>query len=101
VVIPATNGEEAIEKFTMNRESISLAILDVIMPKGNGKDVRDALMEMRPGIKTMFISGYTQDVIDWKSAVEDGVCLLTKPVQSDELLITVRDLLDSRKSASV
>jgi signal transduction histidine kinase/ActR/RegA family two-component response regulator len=96
VVIPATNGEEAIENFSINREDINLAILDVIMPKRNGKEVRDALMEMRPGIKTIFISGYTQDVIDWKSAAEEGMHLLTKPVQTDEFLIAIRDLLDSR-----
>ena len=94
VVISATSGEEAIEKFTINRESISLAVLDVIMPKGNGRQVRDALIETRPDIKTIFISGYTQDVIDWKSAIEEGVLLLSKPVQPDELMIRIRELLD-------
>jgi signal transduction histidine kinase len=94
VVISATNGEEAIKKFTMNRESIRLAVLDVIMPKANGREVRDSLIKICPKLKTIFISGYTQDVIDWKSAVDDGVLLLSKPVQLDDLLIKIREQLD-------
>jgi YesN/AraC family two-component response regulator len=95
-VIPAANGEEAIGKFTMNRESVNLAILDVIMPKVNGREVREALIKLRPDLKTIFFSGYTQDVIDWKSAIDEGVLLLSKPVQPDDLLIHIRELLDRR-----
>ena len=96
VVIPATNGEEAIEKFISNSERIRLAIIDVIMPRVNGREVRNSLTKIRPDLKTIFISGYTQDVIDWKSAVEEGVLLLSKPVQPNDLMIKIRGLLDQR-----
>ena len=80
-VISAANGEDAVKQFIVYRESIRLIILDVIMPKKNGKEVFDEIVKLRPGIKAMFISGYTHDIIDWKGALHEGITLISKPVR--------------------
>ncbi len=94
--ITATNGEEAIEKFREAEENIELLLLDVIMPKRNGKEVFEEIARIRPGIRALFISGYTSDVIDRKGVLPDGSDLIAKPVQPDELLEKLREMLDDR-----
>lgn len=58
-VIEAENGAEAVVKFMENKDSIQLVILDMMMPKKNGKEVFDEIKRVRPDIKTIFASGYT------------------------------------------
>lgn len=60
-VIEAINGRDAIELFKEKKDFINLVILDVIMPKANGKEVYDTIKEIRPNIPAIFISGYTSD----------------------------------------
>jgi hypothetical protein len=96
-VITAANGEDAVEQFILYRESIRLIILDVIMPKKNGKAVYDEIVRLQPGIKAMFISGYTHDVIDWKGALQEGITLISKPVKPAELLAKMREMLDGQR----
>ncbi len=93
-VISAANGEDAVKQFIVYRESIRLIILDVIMPKKNGKEVFDEIVKLRPGIKALFISGYTHDIIDWKGALHEGITLISKPVRPAELLAKMREALE-------
>jgi PAS domain S-box-containing protein len=93
-VISAENGEDAITKFMENRERISLVMLDMIMPKKNGKEVRDAIRIVSPGIKTLFSSGYTMDIIKTKELMETDFDFIHKPFLPKELLMKVREVLD-------
>jgi len=95
-VITATNGEEAVNKFIENRDIIRLILLDVIMPRKNGKEVYDEIIGIRPDIKAIFISGYTRDIIDWKDARHAEINLISKPVRPDELLLKLREVLEGR-----
>jgi len=92
-VIVAHDGEDAIHKFIENKDKIHLLVLDVIMPKKSGKEAYDAIKQMRPDIKALFVSGYTADMIQKRGVMEDGVNFLYKPVSPDELLQKVRDVL--------
>lgn len=92
-VIEASNGEEAVRKFSAHRDSIRLALLDVIMPRKNGRQVYEEIARLRPDVKALFISGYTHDVIDWKDALAEGTRLISKPVQPAELLLKVKESL--------
>lgn len=94
-VIEAPNGEEAVRKFSDHRDSIRLALLDVIMPRKNGRQVYEEMARLRPGVKALFISGYTHDVIDRKDALAEGTRLISKPVQPAELLMKVKEALES------
>jgi CheY-like chemotaxis protein len=93
-VIAVTNGEEAIKEFDTHGDLIKLLLLDVIMPKKNGKEVYDEIIRRKPDMKAIFVSGYTDDVIDWKCALEKEVFLIQKPVQPALLLSKMREALD-------
>lgn len=93
-VISAKDGEEAINKFIENRDNIKLAILDVIMPRKNGKEVYDRIISERPDLKVLFVSGYTADIINHSGLLQEGVDIISKPVSPAMLLKKVREVLD-------
>ena len=93
-VIEAKDGEDAIKVFIENKDRIQLLILDVIMPKKNGKEVYETLKESNPYIKALFISGYSADILHKKGIVSEGPEVILKPISSDNLLRKIRDLLD-------
>ncbi|MCX5875980.1 MAG: GAF domain-containing protein [Deltaproteobacteria bacterium] len=93
-VIEAVDGEEAVRKFAENQSSIQLLLFDIIMPKMNGQEAYEAISKIRPGIKTIFMSGYAPDTIREKAGLGDTVPLLAKPLSPTELLQKVRKILD-------
>jgi two-component system cell cycle sensor histidine kinase/response regulator CckA len=94
-VIEATDGEEAVEKFIEHREKINLALLDVIMPKMNGREAYRRIKEMEPDAKVIFMSGYTADFIYKREFLEEGLTFLSKPTMLRELPVKIREILDS------
>jgi CheY-like chemotaxis protein len=94
-VFEAANGEEAVAQFMAHKDEIRIALLDVIMPQKNGKEVFRLMEQMKPGIKVIFISGYTADIFKKEEMLEEGHNFLSKPLLHKELLVTVRNLLDS------
>jgi len=93
-VIEAADGEEAVRKFKENQADIELLLFDIIMPKMDGQEAYEAINRLRPGIKTIFMSGYAPDTIHEKTALGDSTPLLSKPLSPHELLQKVRDTLD-------
>ena len=93
-VIEAVDGDEAIEKFLKNKDKIELLILDVIMPKRNGKETYNEVMKFKPDIKAIFTSGYNEDVIHKKGVLEKGINFISKPFVPTELLRKIREVLD-------
>ena len=93
-VITAVDGEDAIAKFMENSERISIVLLDMIMPKKNGEEVGEAIRKVSPGVKILFASGYTMDMIKGKKLMETGFDFIQKPFTPKALLIKVREVLD-------
>ncbi len=93
-VLTAENGDDALEKFKAHPNPINLLILDVIMPKKNGKEVYDEIKNHRPGMKALFMSGYTANIIHSKGILKTGINLITKPFTPRSLLQKVREVLD-------
>jgi PAS domain S-box-containing protein len=93
--IIAEDGEEALRLFTENSADIHLLLLDVIMPKGDGKAVYDEARKLRWDIKAVFMSGYSEDIILDKGFLKEGLNFMQKPVSPRELLVKVRKALDS------
>nr|HID59967.1 hybrid sensor histidine kinase/response regulator [Desulfobacterales bacterium] len=93
-VIEAIDGEDALRKFIKNKEKIELLLLDVIMPKKNGKEVHEEIMRIRPDIKALFISGYASDIIHKKGVVEEGLNFISKPILPEVLLRKVKEVLE-------
>jgi PAS domain S-box-containing protein len=93
-VIEAADGVAAMNLFRANQDKIQLLILDVIMPKKNGKECYDEIRKSTPDIKTIFTSGYTANIIHKKGILEEGIDLILKPVSPNQLLRKVREVLD-------
>jgi PAS domain S-box-containing protein len=93
-VIEACDGEEAIRLFNENQDKIKLTLLDVIMPKKNGKEAYEEIKRLMPDIKAVFMSGYTADIVSRKGIIEKGLEFISKPVSPEELLRKVRKILD-------
>jgi two-component system cell cycle sensor histidine kinase/response regulator CckA len=94
-VIEAEDGEDAVKKFMENRERIKLLILDVIMPKKNGREAYAKITIFSPGVKALFLSGYTADIMHKQGLLEPGVNFIMKPVPVNDLLRKVRAILDN------
>lgn len=95
-VIEAVDGEDAVKKFKKDRERIQLVLLDVIMPKKNGREAYEAMKKIRSDIKVIFMSGYTADVIQKKELLEGDFGLILKPVSPTQLLRKMREVLDKK-----
>jgi hypothetical protein len=93
-VIEAADGEEAIKKFLDNRDAIRLLIVDVIMPRKNGRVVYEEVKRTRPDVKALFTSGYPADLIQKEGVLEKGLNFLSKPSSPQALLRKVREVLD-------
>lgn len=93
-VIGAVDGEDAIDRFIEKKHAIDLIIIDVVMPKKNGKEVYEEIRKAKRGIKVVFTSGYTRDVVIDKGVYEDTVEFVSKPISRSELLAKVRETLD-------
>lgn len=95
-VIQAENGEDAVKKFMANRGAIRLLLLDVMMPKKNGKEVYDKIRIFEREIKALFLSGYPADTMNQKGLLEKGLNFIHKPMTMNDLLRKVRAILDGK-----
>ncbi|MCX6556391.1 MAG: PAS domain S-box protein [Candidatus Aminicenantes bacterium] len=94
-VLEAADGIEALAIFAAQRDRIDLLVCDLIMPKINGQETRAGILKMKPDVRTLFISGYTNDIIASKGIADPGVHLLLKPLHPAKLLEKVREVLDA------
>ncbi|UCE79781.1 MAG: response regulator [Nitrospiraceae bacterium] len=93
-VIVAEDGEDAVNKFMENKNKINLLLLDVIMPKREGKEVYEEIKGIKPDVKALFLSGYSEDLLQKKGVLEKGLHFIFKPVAVNDLLRKVREVLD-------
>ena len=95
-IFEATNGREAVE--ILNRDAaIDLLFTDVIMPGGmGGRALADAARVIRPDIKVLFTSGYTENSIVHDGRLDPGVQLLSKPYRREQLALKIRKVLGGR-----
>ncbi|HEX2967396.1 MAG TPA: ATP-binding protein, partial [Syntrophorhabdaceae bacterium] len=92
-ILEAEDGEDAIDKYNKYK-NIHLVILDSVMPKKDGREAYDVIKNINPDAKTLFMSGYTRDVVLDKGVEEGRFEFISKPILPDELLRKVRDVLD-------
>ena len=95
-VLATKSPTEALEMVRSHPGPIHLLITDVVMPEMNGKDLRDKLCELKPDLKSIFMSGYTANVIAHHGVIDGGIEFLQKPFSIHALLEKVRDVLDAR-----
>ena len=93
-VLEAGNGQEALDLCEEYNGPIHLLIADVVMPQMSGADLADRLAHTRPEIKVLYISGYTGSHLQRYEKLTDDAPLLEKPFDPDDLIRTVREMLD-------
>lgn len=94
-VLEARDGWDAIEKFTQNKDKVNLVILDVVMPKKNGKEAYNEIRKIRQDVKALFTSGYTGDIVLGKGIEDNAFNFIPKPLSPMDLLKKVRVVLDN------
>ena len=92
-VLVARNGADALQ-ILGQRDDIDLLFTDVVLPGGmNGRQLANEATALRPGLKVLFASGYTDNALVHQGRLEMGVKLLSKPYRRDELARRIREVL--------
>jgi len=96
-VIEAENGDHALRKAAELDLSVDLLVTDVIMPYMDGKTLSEELHVLNPGLKTLFVSGYTAHAIARHGVLDKGLDFIEKPFSRMTLLTRVRRILSSAR----
>jgi CheY-like chemotaxis protein len=94
-VLSATVPGDACLICENNVGNIHLLLTDVVMPTMNGKELQARIERINPGIRTLFMSGYTADIITHRGVIEEGIDFIQKPFTVLSLLEKVRTVLDA------
>jgi nitrogen-specific signal transduction histidine kinase len=92
-VLDARNGSEGLALCETHQGPIDLLVTDVVMPELSGREFAESARKVRPGMKVLFMSGHTRDVV-LKEGIGKGTAFLRKPFAPAELAQKVRDVLD-------
>ena len=94
-VLAAATPGAAIRLAEEHRGEIHLLMTDVVMPEMNGRELAEKLLSLYPGLKRLFMSGYTADAIAHHGVLDEGVQFIQKPFTFKTLAAKVREVLDS------
>jgi PAS domain S-box-containing protein len=92
-VVLASNAGEALKQFDQT-PSIDVILTDVIMPGGSGPELTRQLISRRPGLKVIYMSGYTEDAISHHGVLDPGIAFIHKPFTAETLGKKIREVLD-------
>jgi len=94
-VLEAPHGGEALVIAEQHEGAIDLIITDVVMPHMGGRELAERLAKMRPGIKVLFTSGYTDNAIVHQGVLDEDTAFIQKPYTVSSLLAKVREVLEA------
>ncbi len=103
VVLEASNGDDALKICAGHKGKIDLLVTDVMMPRMSGRELADRLTALRPDLRVLYVSGYTDDAMLGSGSFPSGTAFLQKPFTLGSLLGKVREVLDigqSRRGAA-
>jgi CheY-like chemotaxis protein len=93
-VLEASGGADVIEIFQHCALTIDIVVSDVVIPKISGRELIERLRQIRPDIRVLYFSGYTDDVVIRQGVLEAGVAFLQKPFTPKALAAKIREVLD-------
>jgi len=93
-VLEAADGAEAVQICVAHQGIIHLLLTDVIMPGMNGRELAHRVSEIRPNMKVLYMSGYTENAIGHNGTLDAGITLLQKPFTLHALKAKVREVID-------
>jgi len=97
-VLQSASPADALHVVETTLETIDLLLTDVVMPGLNGRELAERVVAARPGIKVVYMSGYTHDALSDRGMKGTGAVLVHKPFTADGLRAVVRDVLDGKPS---
>jgi len=92
-VLPAASGPEALQLAADYGGTIHLLLTDVVLPQMNGRALADAMQKQRPGMKVLYMSGYSEEVIAHRGVLDPGVDYVPKPFSPEALAARIREVL--------
>jgi CheY-like chemotaxis protein len=95
-VISAADPQEALRLVEDQKPTVHLLLTDVVMPKWNGRQLATMLAARLPGLKVLFISGYTENAIVHQGVLDGGTAFLSKPFTPQRLLRMIRGVLEGQ-----
>ena len=98
-VLQAADGPEALEISRAHEGDVHLLVTDVVMPQMNGRELAERLAAERPGLRVLYVSGYTDHAVVRHGVLEEGIAFLSKPFDLGQLARTVREVLDAGRVA--
>lgn len=93
-VLPARCGAEGLNIIKAYDEPLHLLLTDIVMPKINGIELYERAAQIIPGLKVLYMSGYTDDVILHSGTVAQGIPFLRKPFALLDMAVKIREILD-------
>ncbi|MBZ5568589.1 MAG: response regulator [Acidobacteriia bacterium] len=101
IVISADSGAKALERAQQTSNPIDLLLTDVTMPSMSGRELVERLTALRPGIKVIYMSGYTNEVITRNDLMASDAAFVHKPFTREEIAAAIRRVLDNAAPAPV
>ena len=98
-VIEADTGALALQAIARN-DAIDLLLTDVVMPEMDGRRLVDSATALRPGLKVLYMTGYTRNAIVHNGVLDAGTRLLIKPFTVDQLEREMRSILADKLQAT-
>ena len=92
-VLEARHGAEALEISERHQGPIHLMVTDVVMPQMSGRELAQRLQPLRPDMKVLYMSGYTDDAIVRHGVLGAGMAFLSKPFTPDALALKINEIL--------
>jgi len=92
-IIEAVDGDDALEKFTTWMDTIQLVLTDLVMPKKTGAEIHEKIAEIKPDIPVIYMSGYSEDILQQKGLHLDESRYISKPTTPQELLKKIEKTL--------
>jgi CheY-like chemotaxis protein len=93
-VTVAANGADALRLFENLADRVDLVLTDVVMPDMNGPELAKSLKHRKPGLRTLYMSGYTDNAIVHHGVLDEGTHFIAKPFSAEDLLTKVRSVFD-------
>jgi len=93
-VIQAASPSEALQQLTIH-PNIALLLTDIVMPEMNGRKLAERALELKPGLKVIYTTGYTRNAVVHNGILDAGLAFLPKPFSIEQLANKLRQVLDS------